>query len=432
MANKNNLATINPENVSFPTFQGFVYEGYAPQNTQDYKTLIENIEHRTALNQTAEEQLANLSTTYGNIRNSLNQDKESLNWFNNFIQGYRKNIESLIAEGEYEKAIKESTRLGGLAAENPELKARIQTSEQYKKDIEEQKKRIASNEISEETYNWWLKNNPYTYKNIVNDEGVVIGGTAEKPLDVLYNDINYASVAQFAYNLITPDKSNVQRGTQTSYSNLTGHDITKGTNKYTAGEGSGSSWNKHDTREKVSIEDIKANIQNLISSLPGGYAQVEQAFNIAIDNYRNFVKEVEELKVKAYANLQDEALQQKLLNAQQQLDEREKFFKKNGSEINYQEYYARMITNNLFAAGLAHDWKTTSYTTTDNVDFRDTKATGPGTGTGTGTGSSNGKNTTKQRTSKGATVRQTSTDKGQTASNGVKNASNSIKNRFND
>ena len=42
----------------------------------------------------------------------------------------------------------------------------------------------------------------------------------------------------------------------------------------------------------------------------------------------------------------------------QKLEARRKLMYQNGSPINYKEYYARMITNNLYADKLAYEWHT--------------------------------------------------------------------------
>ena len=44
---------------------------------------------------------------------------------------------------------------------------------------------------------------------------------------------------------------------------------------------------------------------------------------------------------------------------------------RNGSPIDYKEYYARMITDSLYAEGLAYDWKTTSSGGTTSYSITD-------------------------------------------------------------
>ena len=49
---------------------------------------------------------------------------------------------------------------------------------------------------------------------------------------------------------------------------------------------------------------------------------------------------------------------EKAKNLGQKLEARRKLMYNNGSPIDYKEYYARMVTDNAFADGLAYDWRT--------------------------------------------------------------------------
>ena len=104
------------------------------------------------------------------------------------------------------------------------------------------------------------------------------------------------------------------------------------------------------TREKITKQQILDNIENLLGSTPDGYRQAEQAFDVATYEINKMIKQYKELIAK-------DPTSEEAKNLGQKLEARRKLMDKNGSPIDYKEYYARMITNNAFAEGLAYDWK---------------------------------------------------------------------------
>ena len=88
-----------------------------------------------------------------------------------------------------------------------------------------------------------------------------------------------------------------------------------------------------------------------MSATPDGYRQAEQAFDVANFETNKMIQQYQELIAKDPNSEEARIMGQKL-------EARRKLMYKNGSPIDYKEYYARMITNNLYADKLAYEWHT--------------------------------------------------------------------------
>ena len=112
-----------------------------------------------------------------------------------------------------------------------------------------------------------------------------------------------------------------------------------------------SSGGSTHTTEKITKQQILDNIEDLLSATTDGYRQAEQAFDVAKYETEKMIKQYEELIAK-------DPTSEKAKNIGQKLEARRKLMYNNGSPIDYKEYYARMVTDNAFADGLAYDWRT--------------------------------------------------------------------------
>ena len=92
-------------------------------------------------------------------------------------------------------------------------------------------------------------------------------------------------------------------------------------------------------------------MEELLSATGDGYKQAEQAFDVALDDFKNLVEQYDEAILK-------DPNSEEAKNLGQKIDARKKLMYRNGSIIDYEEYYARMITDSLYADGLAYDWRT--------------------------------------------------------------------------
>lgn len=326
-------------NLATAQFTPVVFEGatYKPEQ-EDMSLLANSLARLEERERTANEKLSAMDVAFGDIRSKLHQDKDTLQWFNDFSNKYKDQVASYARLGDYGNAINAAVRLGGEAANDAELIGRLKTSKQYE-DLDAAQRARINKGITQDTYNWWKKNNKYNHVNIYDDYGNVVGAE-EIDTPVPYDDVDFTKLAETAYKLITPDK--VAKGSNTSVSSS--HSVDGTGSSYSTASGSSRRV------EKVRKEDILARMDELLPALPGGFSSVEQAFDV----YRDKLDEMKE-SLKHMTPDTDEYKQQ-----QQKIEERERLMSKNGATItDYKEFCARMVTNELFAQGLAYDWRST-------------------------------------------------------------------------
>lgn len=339
--------------------------GYQPfQLKRDYHLDIfgNTLDKITQQHEKAVEQRAAIQSALANIKLNAAEDE----WKQNYINDINKQIDNAAQFGNYSTALTTATRLAGEAMSNPALRGRMRANEQYEEEIKRQKARVDRGDISQNTYAWWLKNNPYQYSDIKDDNGNIIGGTEYEPTSRPVNDINWASAAMAAFKMITPYKNSISTQGSSSVANKSGQDITKGKITAKPGEEISSSGGGSMSQEKVTKEEIVANMEEMLKATPDGYRQAEQAFDVAMDEFNTMVEEYNNI-------IAEDPYSEKAKDLAQKIDVRSKLMYRNGSKIDYKEYYARMITDSLFAQGLAYDWRTkatsgsSSYGRSDNT-----------------------------------------------------------------
>lgn len=276
-------------------------------------------------------------------------------WFEGYKQDIRNQIQSSIDSGDYGAAVRDATTLAGSVMQDPRILGRIRSQEAYDTELKTQQARRNNGEIGQNTYDWWVANHKYSYTDNTDANGNYIEGSPWKAESTPVKDINWAEQAATAFKLITPKKNTSSKG---GGSNITNAD----------GTGKGSKWSSSSGIEQITVEDILGNIEELLSSTSDGYRQAEQAYDVAMFDY----KRLEQKWKNAVASGSADADK---LGAQ--LEERKKLMYKNGSPIGYKEYYARKVINNHYADTLAYKWATSGK---ENFSSKDNYAPGSGGG----------------------------------------------------
>ena len=276
-------------------------------------------------------------------------------WFEGYKQDIRNQIQSSIDSGDPGAAVRDATTLAGSVMQDPRILGRIRAQEAYDTELKTQQARRDRGEISQNTFDWWVANNTYSYTDNKDANGNYIEGSPWKAESTPVKDINWAEQAATAFKLITPKKNTSSKGG--------GSDITNadGTSK-------GSKWSSSSGIEQITVEDILDNIEELLSATPDGYRQAEQDYNVKMFDY----KRLEQKWKNAVASGSPDA--DKL---EAQLKERKKLMYSNGAPIGYKEYYARMVINNHYADTLAYKWATSGK---ENFSSKDNYAPGSGGG----------------------------------------------------
>lgn len=280
-----------------------------------------------------------IDRTLGEIELKLNPSDAE--WFERYKQDISNQIQSSSDSGDYGEAVRTAIDLAGSVIKDPRIIGRIRSQEAYQKEVQTQQARRDRGEISQNTFDWWISNNTHNYEDSKDKNGNYIESSPWQAKTRPVADMNYAEQATLAYKLITPKKINVSKSGGHSTTNVDG-------------TGDGNKWNKTNNVEEITVEDILDNIDELLSATPDGYRKAEQAYDVAMFDFNRLQEQYNSLSA-------DDPEKEKL---GQQLDARKKLMYKNGSPISYQEYYARMITDNRYAHTLAYKW-----TTTDRGNF---------------------------------------------------------------
>lgn len=344
------IPTLSLKTVQFqPTvFTPSQYEYQAA----DMSILERSLAQREARMKEAAQGKNAIDRTLGELELKLNPAEAK--WFEGYKQDIRNQIQSSIDSGDYGAAVRDATTLAGSVIQDPRILGRIRAQEAYETELKTQQARRDKGEIGQNTYDWWVANNKYSYTDNTDANGNFIEGSPWKATTRPVKDINWAEQAATAFKLITPKKNTSSKG---GGSNITNAD----------GTGKGSKWSSNSGIEKITVEDILGNIDELLSATPDGYRQAEQAFDVATFDLKRLQEK--------YNSLADDDPNKDVIG--EQLDARKKLMYKNGSPITYKEYYARMITDNHYAGTLAYKW-----TTSGNESFSSKDNYAPGSGGG--------------------------------------------------
>lgn len=348
------------------TFNPGVFQGTTMEfKPIDYSPLERGLSAMEARMNRAYDQQTAVDTALSEIETKLNPKERE--WFATYKQDVKTQIQDEINAGNFGGAIRKATKLAGEVVNDSRITGRIEAQAKYKEEIDKQKDRVKRGEVDEDAYRWWLKNNEYKYEDAQDATGNVISGY-EQAFTPLYDKLNVPSLAMSAFKLITAKKGSTAGDSQTTVNNLQQTAQTVGDKEYASGAGVTTSTHWSNQFEKISFDDIKANLEELIALTPGGFEQVEQAFNVALDKY----KELEEQYEEAY---ELDPTNEKTRNLGQQLEARKKLLFKNGSTIGYDEYFARVVNDNLFAQNLAYNWTFTNSGNASSHSYHDVKST---------------------------------------------------------
>ena len=346
--------------MSLKTMQ-FVPASFTPSQYEyqaaDMGILERSLAQREARMKEAAQNKSAIDRALGEIELKLNPSEAQ--WFEGYKQDIRNQIQSSIDSGDYGEAIRTATYLAGSTVQDPRLLGRIRSQEAYQKELQTQQARRDRGEISQNTYDWWVNNNKYSYTDATDGNDNYVEGSPWQAKTRPVTDINWAEQATLAFRTISPKKTNVSKSSGSSTTNVDG-------------TGEGNKWNKTDNTEEITVEDILTNIDELLSATSDGYRKAEQAYDVAMFDFNRLQEQYDSLST-------DDPEKERL---GQQLDARKKLMYKNGSPISYKEYYARMITDNRYAHTLGYRW-----TTTDRGNFssNDYQVTGSGIGRPIGT-----------------------------------------------
>lgn len=196
-------------------------------------------------------------------------------WRTDYANNIQDQISGLIQFGDYSGALNRAAVLAGDMYTNPGLRGRLRAQQDYKKFVDDTQRRT---DIDQRTKNWALATNPYSYADITDDKGNVVGGTEWKPSNRPVGQIDLSKLGSLALSWVKPNKSS---GTSAMFVDGDGNftkDISKAVDvAYTTNSGV----------EYLGKDKLREAINAAIDMTPGGRAAIEQDYKVAEWEYNN-------------------------------------------------------------------------------------------------------------------------------------------------
>ena len=331
MPNRNR--NINRMSLSTAGFSPVVFSPIEFKPVEaNYGTLERSLARQEARQREAVEKQSAVDLVLGDVEFKLHNDPETQTWWNAYKNNIKNQIQTAVDTGDYATAINTAVRLAGQIKDDTQLNSRIKANQEYQERVDETHERMLAGQISPDTERWWLANNQFKYKDVIDENtGNIIGGTSYIDLGTPVADINIAEFTKKAFDLVSPRQTDIQ---------VTNNDGTS----------------THDKRIWVTRQSIIDNLDDILNMTPGARSAMFQRYQVEKYIY-------DEL-------LSDPNANETRLNQQLQL------LKKNGSDITFKEFCVRMIEQSAISQNLAYDYRSN---VTDNY-------IGKGRGIGSGTG----------------------------------------------
>lgn len=201
-------------------------------------------------------------------------------WRTDYANSIQDQISELVQFGDYSGALNRAAVLAGDMFTNPGLRGRLRAQQDYKKFVDETQKRT---DIDQRTKNWALATNPYSYADITDDKGNVIGGTEWQPSNRPVGQIDFSKLGTLALQWAKPE---THKGSSAMFVKEDGS-LTPNYSKDVvdiAYQTSGG-WTK------LGKEKLEKAINAAIDMTPGGRAAIEQDYKVAMWDYNKLSDE---------------------------------------------------------------------------------------------------------------------------------------------
>ena len=291
------------------------------------------------------------NNSLGKINALLSTDDETKQWFDAESKRITDAVNQSIQMGDYGKAMRDSSKLVSEFMNSRELKDRMTSNAEYQQNFTYVKSLLQNNKISRDTYDWWTEKYKYSFDRNT--------GTYKK-IELPADDVSYDMLAERAYALLKPDVTSTTRGHTFQYTKPGTADksVTNPNGFSTKGGGS----QRTTATTEITEQEILDNIGNLINSIPDGYRRVTQDYEVKKRAYEKLKRQRDEVQA-AVDRGQGDA--EELKNLNQQIEQQDSMWMQNGSFVDWKTYFAKQITQNAFAKGLAHRTYTSSFTDSD-------------------------------------------------------------------
>ena len=195
--------------------------GYVPQripvrsNLDALSQALNKIDERS---DKAIQQKSAITNAIGQLKLNAAEDK----WKYDYAKRIEQKINDAAQYGDYSRALDVATELAGSATSSPEVMGRIRANENYEKKKGEVESLANSGVISGLTKERWLAQNKYTYEDIRDENGNIVGGTDWKAGWDPVKKVDMSRLVTLAGQLAAPVKRATSSNSQHSVSDEQG------------------------------------------------------------------------------------------------------------------------------------------------------------------------------------------------------------------
>ena len=279
--------SLKAVNVNPVQFTPSVYE-YKPQ---DFTLLKDSLAQREARMKDAVQQRTAFYTTIGKLKDQTHVNEQS--FLEDYARNKEKEIQDNILSGDPGAASRLAINYAGDIFKDPQILGRIEANNQYKKFEEEVKTKHNNGKIGQDTVDWALANNPYNYIDPITDDGVITKGTWT-PNFTPTDDMDWSKTAATAFSIIRPDKnaSQWQLGGADTLSDKAKSKLNVAPSKdYNLSYDEAGGYSS----EQVTYKEIEDNIEQILGSIPDGFRQAQQAYDVAKWKFKQLEAEMKSL-----------------------------------------------------------------------------------------------------------------------------------------
>lgn len=172
-----------------------------------------------------------------------------------------------------------ATKLAGSTLNRPDVIGRIKAQAEYDNFV---KQTQARTDIDQRTKNWALENNQYSYEDIRNNAGVIVGGTQWKPNITPVGQVDLSKLGTLALNWVKANVQNVNNATFVDEDGKPTSDITKAVDLLSNTSGKITSLGRDKVQEAINAS---------IDMTPGARASIAQDRQVALWEYNKLTPE---------------------------------------------------------------------------------------------------------------------------------------------
>lgn len=200
---------------------GITIGGYVPQrvpvrsNLEALSQALNKIDERS---DKAIQQKSAITNAIGQLKLNAAEDK----WKYDYAKRIEQKINEAAQYGDYSRALDVATELAGSATSSPEVIGRIRANEAYEKKKGEVESLANSGVISGLTKERWLAQNKYSYEDIRDENGNIVGGTDWKAGWDPVKKVDMSRLVTLAGQLAAPVKRATSSSSQHSVSDEQG------------------------------------------------------------------------------------------------------------------------------------------------------------------------------------------------------------------